>query len=76
VTSLLYQDKKEVDVTTQNLFVPKIGNSVISLPEVLSINRQDNLLQFMSLQSLKLQPISFIQSYPEGDEDYLIVPPN
>ena len=73
---MLYQDKKEVDVTTQNLFVPKIGNSVISLPEVLSINRQDNLLQFMSLQSLKLQPISFIQSYQGRDEDNPIVPPN
>ncbi len=76
MTSLLYQDKKEVDVTTQNLFVPKIGNSVISLSKVISMIRQDNLLQFISLQSLKLQPISFIQSYQEGDEDNLIVPPN
>ncbi len=63
-------------MTTQNLFVPKIGNSVISLLEILSMNRQDNLLQFMSLQALKLQPIWFIQSYQRGDEDDPIVPPN
>ena len=50
-------------------------NSVISLSEVANVNRQYNILQLISIQSLQGQNIWFTQSH-QGDEDDPIVPPN
>jgi len=50
-------------------------NSVISLAEVANVNRQYNILQVISIQSLQGQNIWFTQIY-QGDEDDPIVPPN
>jgi hypothetical protein len=64
----LFKDKKEVVMAYQD-------NSVISLAEVANVNRQYNILQVISIQSLQGQNIWFTQSY-QGDEDDPIVPPN
>ena len=50
-------------------------NSVISLAEVANVNRQDHILQVISIQSLQGQNIWFTQNH-QGDEDDPIVPPN
>jgi hypothetical protein len=51
-----------------------INNSVISLPQVANINRQDYILQLMSIASLQVQNIWVTQDSQRDDEP--IVPPN
>jgi hypothetical protein len=52
------------------------NNSVISLAEVVNINRQVHNLQLMSIQSLQLQNIWLTQSHGGDEDDSPIVPPN
>ncbi len=52
-----------------------INNSVISLPEVVNINKEDYILQLMSIASLQVHNIWVTQG-SQGDDDEPIVPPN
>ena len=51
-------------------------NSVISLAEVANVNRQYNILQVISIQSLQGQNIWFTQIHQGDEDDDPLVPPN
>jgi len=65
----LCKDKKEVVMAYQD-------NSVISLAEVANVNRQYNILQVISIQSLQGQNIWFTQNHQGDEDDDPLVPPN
>ena len=54
-----------------------MAHRVISLIEVVKVNRQNDILPLTSVQLLQVRNILFTQNYLGGDEDDdPIVPPN
>jgi hypothetical protein len=53
-----------------------INGSMISLREVVTINRRSHILQLMSIQSIQLQNSWLMESHQGDEDDDPIVPPN